>query len=85
VATPVLTAKLWAVSHLQPVKAPDNEVTDMTDAQKKELAEKYIKQSRLGEYHTCHEREEACDGCEFMNKGLRMLAEIGDPTVYRVG
>ncbi len=83
-ATPVLTAKLWAVSHLQPVKAPDNEVTDMTDDQKKELAEKYIAQSRRDEFHTCDSPESACDGCEFMRKGLRMLAEIGDPTVYRV-
>jgi len=84
VATPVLTAKLWAVSHLQPVKAPDNEVTDMTDDQKKELAEKYIAKSRRDEFHTCDSPESACAGCEMMRKGLRMLAEIGDPTVYQV-
>ncbi len=61
-----------------------HEVTDMTDDQKKVLAEKYIAQSRRSELHTCDSPESACDGCEMMNKGLRMLAEIGDPTVYRV-
>lgn len=69
---------------MQPVKAPDNEVTNMADEQKRELAEKYIRQSRLAEHHTCDSPESACDGCELMRKGLRMLAETGDPTVYRV-
>jgi hypothetical protein len=84
VATPVLTAKLWAVSHWKPVKAPDQEVTNMTDDQKKELAESYIAKSRRDELHTCDSPESSCAGCEMMRKGLRMLAEIGDPTVYRV-
>ncbi|MDR3614724.1 MAG: hypothetical protein P4L53_14290, partial [Candidatus Obscuribacterales bacterium] len=67
------------------VKAPDQEVTNMTDEQKKELAESYIAKSRRDEFHTCDSPESSCAGCEFMRKGLRMLAEIGDPTVYRVG
>jgi hypothetical protein len=86
VATPVLTANLLAVSQRKPVKAPEHEVMTMTDEQKKQLAEKYIKQSRLGEYHTCFDSYESpCDGCEFMRKGLSMLAELEDATVYRVG
>jgi hypothetical protein len=56
----------------------------MTDEQKKELAEKYIAKSRLDEFHTCDSPESSCAGCEFMRKGLRMLAEIGDATVNRV-
>jgi len=67
------------------VKAPEHEVTNMTDEQKTKLANKYIKQSRLDEYHRCYESYgKACDGCEFMRKGLKMLAEIEsrDPTVY---
>ncbi len=48
----------------------------------KELAEKYIAASRRDELHSCLREEDVCLGCELMRRGLEMLAEAGDETVY---
>jgi hypothetical protein len=58
------------------------EVIIMTETQKKEIAEKYISESRKDELHTCDTPESACVGCDMMRKGLRMLSSLGDPSIH---
>ncbi len=48
----------------------------------KELAEKYIAASRRDELHSCLREEDVCLGCDMMRRGLEMLAEACDETVY---
>jgi hypothetical protein len=57
----------------------------MTEAQtqKRQLAEKYIAESRKDELHTCDTPESVCAGCDLMRKGLQILSGLGDPSVYR--
>lgn len=55
----------------------------MTETQKKEIAEKYISESRKDELHTCDTPESACVGCDMMRKGLQMLSSLGDPSIHR--
>lgn len=43
VATPVLTARFWAVFNGKPVKTTDQEVTNRTVERKKELAERGVR------------------------------------------
>ncbi len=57
---------------------------NMTDEQKRQLAESYIAKSRRDEFHTCDSSESNCAGCEMMRKGLRMLKELGDQNIYSV-
>ena len=49
---------------------------------KRELAERYIAASRRDELHRCATEYDVCLGCELMRRGLEMLAEAGDETVY---
>ncbi|MBX9941684.1 MAG: hypothetical protein K2Y32_20635 [Candidatus Obscuribacterales bacterium] len=63
------------------VKEEIKEKTEKAE-QIKELAEKYIAASRRDELHRCATEYDVCLGCELMRRGLEMLAEAGDETVY---
>jgi hypothetical protein len=59
------------------------EVLAMSNRERTERAEKYIEESRRSELHTCVAEDSECLGCDLMRRGLKMLYELGDPTVYR--
>lgn len=66
------------------VKEELKEKTEKTEKteQIKELAEKYIAASRRDDLHSCLREEDVCLGCDLMRRGLEMLAEASDETVY---
>jgi len=63
------------------VKEEIKEKTEKAE-QIKELAEKYIAASRRDDLHSCLREEDVCLGCDLMRRGLEMLAEASDETVY---